>query len=168
MAMVVIEFGGLAEFAKAADNYHCNINKLYGNYDEFTLAIDKVVYNIIVSMYAHYIDRWPINGACVGHRALLMQSILEFTFIYGRYCCHEHQLRHFNPEVDDPRLSVCALMWDDEEEIRWADMFRMFKTGMDLMGDADSTLYAKPASMAQVYDLMHPGAQDIGLLPPRS
>ena len=67
--MVVIEFGGLVEFVKAADNYHCNINKLYGNYDEFTLAIDKVVHNIVVSMYAHYIDRWPINGACVGHRA---------------------------------------------------------------------------------------------------
>ena len=65
-----------------ANNYHTNINKLYGNFDEFTLAIDKVVRNIIVSMYAHYINRWPINGTCVGHRALLMWSMLEFMFIY--------------------------------------------------------------------------------------
>ena len=84
--MVVIEFGGLKELADAADNYHTNINKLYGNFPEFTLAIDKFVRNIVVSMYAHYIDRWPINGTCVGHRALLMRSMLEFTFIYGRYC----------------------------------------------------------------------------------
>ena len=48
------------------------------------------------------------------------------------------------------------------------DMFRMFKTGMDLMGDANSALYAEPTSMAQVYDLMHVGACNIGLLPPRS
>ena len=88
MAMLVIEFGGLKELADVADNYLANINKLYGNFDEFTLAVDKVVRNIVISMYAHYIDWWPINGTCVGHRALLMRSMLEFMFIYGCYCHH--------------------------------------------------------------------------------
>ena len=166
--MVVIEFGGLKELADVADNYHTNINKLYGNFHEFTLAIDKVVRNIVVSMYTHYIDRWPINGACVGYQALLMRSMLEFTFIYEHYCHCERQLKRFNPAADDPWLSVKALMKDDEEEIRRADMFCMFKTGMDIMGDANSTLYAEPSSMAQVYDMMYAGACDIGLLPPRS
>ena len=46
-------------------------------------------------------------------------------------------------------------------------MFCMFKTGMDIMGDADSALYAETSSMAQVYDMMYAGACDIGLLPPR-
>ena len=36
-------------------------------------------------------------------------------------------------------------------------MFCMFKTGMDLMGDADGSLYAELTSMAQVHDLMHAG-----------
>ena len=116
-------------------------------------------------MYVHYIDQWPINTACVGHWALLMWSMLGFAFIYGCYCCCEQQLKCFNPGEDDPQFSVKALMKDDEEEIRRADMFQMFKTGMDLMGDADSTLYAEPTLMAQVYDLMHAGACDIGLLP---
>ena len=112
--MVVIEFVGLVEFAEAADNYHCNINKLYGNFDKFTLAIDKVVRNIVVSMYARYINLWPINGTCVGHGALLMRSMLEFAFIYGRYCCCEQQLKRFRPtpEMNDPQLSVEALMQD--------------------------------------------------------
>ena len=166
--MVVIEFGGLKELADAADNYHANINKLYGNFDEFTLAVDKVVRNIIVSMYTHYIDWWQINGTCVGHRALLMRSMLEFAFIYGHYCHCEWQLKRFNPTADDPRLSVDALMKDDEEEIQSMDMFRMFKTGMDIMGDTNSALYAKTSSMAQVYNMMYTGARDIGLLPPRS
>ena len=65
--MAVIEFGGLKELTDAVDNYHANINKLYGNFDEFMLAVDKEVRNIIISMYAHYIDQWPINSACVGH-----------------------------------------------------------------------------------------------------
>ena len=36
MVMTVIEFGGLRELTDAADNYHANINKLYGNFDKFT------------------------------------------------------------------------------------------------------------------------------------
>ena len=166
--MVSIEFGGLNELADTADNYHCNINKLYGNFDEFTLAIGKVMQNIVVSMYTHYIDLWPINGTCVGHCTLLMRSMLEFAFIYGRYCHQEWQLKRFNPAVDDPRLSVKALIKSDKEEIWRADMFHMFKTGMDIVGDANSALYTEPTSMAQVYDLMHAGAHDIRLLPPRS
>ena len=47
-------------------------------------------------------------------------------------------------------------------------MFKMFNSGMDQMGDTDSTLYAEPTSMAQVYDLMYTGTRDIGLLPPWS
>ena len=47
-------------------------------------------------------------------------------------------------------------------------MFHMFKTGMDIMGDADSALYTETSSMAQVYDMMYARARDIGLLPPRS
>ena len=97
-----------------------------------------------------------------------MRSMLEFVFIYGCYCHHEWQLKCFNPAADDPRLSVKALMKDDEEEIRRADMFRMFKTGMDIMGDADSALYAELSSMAQVYDMMYARAHNIGLLLPRS
>ena len=41
MAMVSIEFGGLNKLTDATDNYHCNINKLYGNFNEFTLTIKK-------------------------------------------------------------------------------------------------------------------------------
>ena len=96
-----------------------------------------------------------------------MQSKLEFAFIYGCYCHRERQLKHFNPTADNPRLSVDALRKDNEEEIRRMDMFHMFKTGMDIMADADSALYTETSSMAQVYDMMYARARDIGLLPPR-
>ena len=70
--------------------------------------------------------------------------------------------------MDDPRLSIKALMKSDEEEIWRRTCYRMFKMGMDIMGDTDSTLYTEPTSMVQVYDLMHAGARDIRFLPPRS
>ena len=70
--------------------------------------------------------------------------------------------------MDDPQLSVKALMQDTKEEIRCADMFKMFNSGMEQLGDADSALYAEPMSMAQVYDMMYVGACYIRALPPRS
>ena len=93
MAMVCMEFGGLTELANATNNYHHNINMLYGDFDKYTLALDKVMCNIVVSMYSWYIDLWSVNGTCVGHHTLLMHSMLEFALIYGDYCHREQQLK---------------------------------------------------------------------------
>ena len=65
-------------------NYRDNLGSLY-RHPDLTLTLDKALCNIIMSTYTHYIDLWPMNGACLGHRAILMQSMLKFTMHYGRY-----------------------------------------------------------------------------------
>ena len=85
MAMVSVEFGGLTELARAVDNYRDNINTLYRNADQFSLGPERVLRNIVVAMYARYIDLFPVSGTYVGHRALLMYSMLEFAMLIGRY-----------------------------------------------------------------------------------
>ena len=67
-AVVEVQFGGLVWLDRAANNYKENLNSLY-RHPDLTLTIDKALRNIIVSAYSHYIDSWPMNGACVGHRA---------------------------------------------------------------------------------------------------
>ena len=71
------------------ENYQDNINMLYGGQDRYTLAPERVLRNIVVTMYSRYIDLWPVSGACRGHRALLMYSMLEFAMLMGRYCRRE-------------------------------------------------------------------------------
>ena len=83
-AVVKVQFGGLARLDQAANNYKDNLNSLY-RHPDLTLTIDKALRNIIVSAYSHYIDSWPMNGACVGHRAILMRSMLQSAMHYGRY-----------------------------------------------------------------------------------
>ena len=46
--------------------YRDNLGSLY-RHPDLTLTLDKVLRNFIVSAYAHYIDLWPMNGACLGH-----------------------------------------------------------------------------------------------------
>ena len=74
-AIVEVQFGGLVRLDRTANNYKENLNSLY-RHPDLTLTIDKALRNIIVSAYSHYIDSWPMNGACVGHRAILMRSML--------------------------------------------------------------------------------------------
>ena len=83
-AIIEVEFNGLARLDRATNNYKDNLNSLYRHLD-LTLTIDRVLCNIIVSAYAHFIDSWPMNGACVGHHAVLMRSMLQFAMHYGRY-----------------------------------------------------------------------------------
>ena len=171
MAMVSVEFGGLTELARAVDNYRDNINTLYGNADQFCLGPERALRNIVVAMYARYIDLFPVSGACVGHRALLMYSMLEFAMLIGRYARRERQI---NRRLDDPvdpsdlRLSVDTLVRSPEENERSAQMENVYEGAMQLLGEPDSVLYAEPLSMAQHYDLMVAGSRHIGYLPERS
>ena len=83
-AIVEVQFGSLVQLDRAANNYKDNLNLLF-RHPDLTLTIDKALCNIIVSAYSHYIDSWPMNGACVGHRAILMRSMLQVAMHYGRY-----------------------------------------------------------------------------------
>ena len=169
--MVSVEFGGLTELTRAVDNYRDNINTLYGNSDQFSLGPERVLRNIVVAMYARYIDLFPVSGACVGHRALLMYSMLEFAMLIGRYGRRERQInRHLDDPVDpsDPRLSVDTLVRSPEENERSAQMEKVYEGAMQLLGHPDGVLYAEPLSMAQHYDLMVAGSRHIGYLPERS
>ena len=54
-----------------------NLNSLY-RHPDLMLTVDWALRNVIVSAYSHYIDTWAMNGACMGHRAVLMRSMLKF------------------------------------------------------------------------------------------
>ena len=112
MVMIGIKFGGLLELAKAVENYRENIKMLCGNQDQYVLAPKWVLQNITMVMYSCYIDLWPINSTCVGHRSLLMYSMLEFAMLFGRYWHLEWQLsRHQDSAIDQLILDWLLTRW---------------------------------------------------------
>ena len=90
-AIIEVQFGGLARLDRAVNNYRDNLNSL-NRHPDLTLTLDKALQNVIVSAYAHYINLWPMNGACLGHSAILMRSMLQFAMHYGCYRCHQHYI----------------------------------------------------------------------------
>ena len=172
-AVVEVQFGGLVRLDRAANNYKENLNSLY-RHPDLTLTIDKVLCNIIVSAYSHYIDSWPMNGACVGHRTILMRSILQFAMHYGRYrrrqqhLCKDRRRKDFPSSVPMPSVDIAALLDEEEENLRLRQINVMHVSIMDLLGDPGNPLYAEPHSMAEHYDAMLVGARALGDLPERT
>ena len=122
-AVVEVQFGGLARLDLAANNYKDNLNSLY-RHPDLTLTIDKALRNLLVSAYSHYIDSWPMNGACVGHCTILMHSLLQFTLHYGRYRRHQWHLKKETKKkghqstVPMSSIDLAALLDDEEENLK--------------------------------------------------
>ena len=172
-AVVEVQFGGLVQLDRAANNYKDNLSSLYRHRD-LTLTIDKALRNIIVSTYSHYIESWPMNGACMGHRAILMRSMLQFAMHYSRY---RHRQRHLAkdrkrkglpPSALMPSMDIAALLDDEEENLKLRQINVTHISIMDFLGDPGNPLYAEPHSMAEHYDAMLVGACALGDLPERT
>ena len=169
-AIVEVQFGGLARLGRAVHNYRDNLGSLY-RHPDLTLTLDKVLCNIIVSAYAHYIDLWAMNGACLRHRAILMQSMLKFAMHYSRYQRRQCYLimqcrrRGLRPSMPLPTINLAALLTDKEENLKPEQMNVSHVSVMDLLGNPGNPLYAEPHSMAEHFNAMTAGTHAIGELP---
>ena len=169
-AIVKVQFGGLARLDWAVNNYKDNLNSLY-RHPDLTLTVNRVLRNIIVSTYSHYINLWPMNGACMGHRAVLMRSMLQFTMHYGRYWRHQCHLikecrrKGLPPSMPLPAIDLTALLEDEEENLKLEQINVMHITIIDLLDNPGNPLYAKPHSMAEHFNTMLVGAHALGDLP---
>ena len=171
-AIVKVQFGGLAQLDIAVNNYRNNLNSLF-HHPNMSLTADQALRNIIVSIYSHYIDSWAMNWVCVGHRTVLMHSMLRFALHFGRYRCREC---HFAKECRRkgippwmPLLSidVAALLTDEEENLKLEEINVTHPGILDLLGDPGNPLYAKPHSMAKHFDAMMIGTRSVGKVPSR-
>ena len=172
-AVVKVQFGGLARLDRAANNYKGNLNSLY-RHPDLTRTIDKALRNIIVSAYSHYIDSWPMNGACVGHRAILMRSMLQFAMHYGQYRQHQRHLakdrkrKGLPSSALMPPMDLATLLDEEEENLKLRQINVTHASIMDLLGDPCNPLYAELHSMAEHYDAMLAGTCALGDLSERT
>ena len=166
-AVVEVQFGRLAWLDRATNNYKDNLNSLY-RHPDLTLTIDKALRNIIVSTYSHYINSWPMNGACVGHGTILMRSMLQFAMHYGQYRCSQqhlakdHKSKGLPSSALMPPIDLAALLDNEEENLKLWQINVMHASIMDLLGDPGNPLYVELHSMAEHYDAMLVGAHALG------
>ena len=170
--IVEVQFGGLARLKRAVTKYKDNLNSLYCHPD-MMLKADRVLRNVIVSAYSHYIDTWVMNGACVGHRTVLMRSMLRFAMHLGRYrhweqhIAKERRRKGTHPTTPWPTIDIDALLTDEEENLKLEQISATHPGILDLLGNPGNLLYAEPHSMAKHFDAMMLGTCSVGQLPDR-
>ena len=144
-AIVEVQFGGLARLDRAVNNYKDNLNSLYRHTD-LLLTVDRVLRNVIVSTYSHYIDTWAMNGACVDHCAVLMRSMLKFAMHFGQY---QHRERYNAKEcrrkgiphsIPSPAIDFDTILTDEEENLKLEQISTTHPGILDLLGDSGNPL----------------------------
>ena len=112
-----------------------------------------------------------MNGACVGHRTVLMRSMLKFAMHFG---CYRHQEQHNSKEhrrkgtphsTPSPAIDIDMLLTNEEENLKLEQISTTHPGILDLLGDPGNPLYAEPHSMAKHFDTMMLGARALGQLP---
>ena len=135
------------------NNYKDNLNFLY-RHPDMMLTVEWALRNIIVCVYAHYIDTWVMNGACVGHCAVLMHNMLSFAMHLGWYrCCKYHYTKEYKRKgipksMPLPVIDVGLLLTDKEENLK-LEQIRGTHPGIP-----GSPLYVEPLSMTKHFDAM--------------
>ena len=115
-----------------------------------------------------------MNGACVGHRAILMRSMLQFAMHYGRYRCRQRHLtkdpkrKGLPSSALMPPMDLATLLDEEEENLKLQQINVMHVSIMDLLGDPGNPLYAELHSMAEHYDAMLAGTRALSNLPERT
>ena len=137
------------------------------------LTADRALRNVIMSAYSHYIDTWAMNGACVGHRAVLMRSMLRFAMHLGHYrhqeqhTTKEHRRRGTPPTTLWLTIDLDTLLTDEEENLKLEQISATHPGILDLLGNPGNQLYAEPHSIAKHFDAMMLGTCSVGQLPNR-
>ena len=112
-----------------------------------------------------------MNGACMGHCAVLMKSMLQFAMHFGRYRCQqchlirEHRRKGLPSSTLLPAIDIATLLTDKEENIKLEQVNISHTSIMDLLDDPGNPLYTEPHSMAEQFNTMMVGAHSIGELP---
>ena len=99
-----------------------------------------------------------MNGACVGHRTVLMRSMLKFAMHFGHYRyqerhnAKEHRRKGIPPTKPSPAIDIDALLTDKEENLKLEQISATHSVILDLLGDPGNPLYAEPHSMAKHFE----------------
>ena len=71
-----MEYGGFASLHEAAQNYQNNRVAAFNHSEDACMSYEKGLWNLIVFLFAHYIEAFECHGAWQGHWAILALECL--------------------------------------------------------------------------------------------
>ena len=75
-ALVRVEYSGFASLHEAAWNYQNNRVAAFNHSEDARMSYEKGLWNLVVFLFAHYIEAFECHGARQGHQAILALECL--------------------------------------------------------------------------------------------
>ena len=148
------EYSSTWQLHLAARNYmHNYTTRLHQNR---WITYERVLRNLMVLMFSHYINHLESSGALEGHRTLMAHECLTVVVTLGSF---HHWQRRVEPEDRDKPN------WEKVPTVSAGDFRHKYSPALVLLGNAQHPTYTHPKLLGRCYDNVYHQGRLIGDLP---
>ena len=156
-ALVCVEYGGFASLHEAAWNYRNNQVAAFNHSEDARMSYEKGLQNLIVFLFAHYIEAFECHGARQGHRAILALECLTVADALGRYHHWYKRANLWKPGINKTR-------WKDLASAPMEDHRSSYISGLAALGSPKQLSYGHPQVLGRYFDHVYHQSRNVGQL----
>ena len=153
-----VEYGGTRQLHHAAKNYARNYGLSAGLHQNRRIPYERVLRNLVVLMFSHYVNHLECTGSLEGHRTLMVYECLVVAAALGRYHYWQRRVSHQDRDTHD---------WTKVPVVPKDDFRHKYSPALTLLGNAQNPAYAHPKLLGRCFNNVYFCGRITGDLPAR-
>ena len=143
--LVCLEYGGFGQLHQAAWNYRNNRVAAFARSEDTHMSYEKALQNLIVFLFAHYIEAFECHGTWQGHRAILA---LECLTVADELECYHHWYKR----ADLRKPGIKKTRWKDLPSMPQEDHQSSYSSGLAALGSPKQASYGHLQKLGCYFD----------------
>ena len=159
--LVCLDYGGFGQLHQAAWNYQNNRVAAFARSEDNRMSYEKALWNLIVFLFAHYIEAFECHCARQGHQAILALECLTVADELGRY-------HHWYKRADLRKPGIEKTWWKDLPSVPQEDHQSSYASGLAALGSPKQPSYGHLQKLGRYFDHIYHQSQNVGQLTRKS
>ena len=159
--LVHLEYGGFGQLHEAVWNYRNNQVAAFAHSEDAHMSYEKALRNLVVFLFAHYIEAFECHGARQGHQAILALECLTMVDELGQY----HQ---WYKRADLWKPGIEKTHWKDLPSASQEDHRSSYAFGLAALGSPKQPSYGHQQVLGRYFDHVYHQSQNMGQLTQKS
>ena len=159
--LVRLDYGGFRQLHQAAWNYRNNRVAAFARSEDNRMSYKKALRNLIVFLFAHYIEAFECHDARQVHRAILALECLTVANELG--CYHRWYKR-----ADLRKPGIEKMCWKDLPSVPQEDHRSSYASGLAALGSPKQPSYRHPQKLGRYFDHVYHQSRNVGQLTRKS
>ena len=159
--LVHLEYGGFGQLHDTAWNYWNNRVAAFACSEDTRMSYKKALRNLVVFLFAHYIEAFECHGARQGHRTILALECLTMADELGWY-------HWWYKRADLQKPSIEKTHWKDLPSMPQEDHWSSYASGLAALGRPKQLSYGHLQVLGQYFDHIYHQSRNVGQLTQKS